>query len=79
MRLLWPATRLWLHTRTDPITLELTFGDRLVVTGAKGTGKSTLLDVLAGTLHPTLGTVRRSPTTRLGYLGTRPICSALSA
>ncbi|GGN50788.1 macrolide transport system ATP-binding/permease protein [Actinoplanes campanulatus] len=44
-----------------PVTLELAGGQRLVVTGANGTGKSTLLAVLAGRLAPTAGTVHRSP------------------
>ena len=42
-------------------------GDRIGVVGANGTGKSTLLDVLAGELVPTTGTVEVGPTVVVGY------------
>ena len=42
-------------------------GDRIGVVGANGTGKSTLLDVLAGELAPTIGTVEVGPTVVVGY------------
>ena len=42
-------------------------GDRIGVVGANGTGKSTLLDVLAGELVPTTGTVEMGPTVVVGY------------
>ncbi|MFC5065852.1 ABC-F family ATP-binding cassette domain-containing protein [Actinomycetospora atypica] len=38
--------------------LEVGVGEKLLVTGANGTGKSTLLDVLAGRLVPDEGTVQ---------------------
>ncbi|MGN9909049.1 ABC-F family ATP-binding cassette domain-containing protein [Phytohabitans sp. LJ34] len=47
--------------------LDLPADDRLLVTGANGTGKSTLLAVLAGTLHGT-GEVRRRRGLRVGLL-----------
>ena len=43
-------------------------GGRLVVSGANGTGKSTLLAVLAGRLTPATGVVRRGARTRIGLL-----------
>jgi macrolide transport system ATP-binding/permease protein len=43
-------------------------GGRLVVSGANGTGKSTLLAVLAGGLAPATGVVRRGARTRIGLL-----------
>ncbi|OKA09957.1 ABC-F family ATP-binding cassette domain-containing protein [Amycolatopsis regifaucium] len=52
-----------------PVDLVLESGDRLVVTGANGTGKSTLLSVLAGDLEPSTGTVVRSRSARIGRLG----------
>jgi len=42
-------------------------GDRLGVVGANGTGKSTLLDLLAGRRAPTAGTVEVGPTVVVGY------------
>ncbi|MGV0868900.1 ATP-binding cassette domain-containing protein [Corynebacterium kalidii] len=38
-----------------PVSVELSGGDRLVVTGPNGAGKSTLVDVLRGALTPTTG------------------------
>ncbi|WP_408056396.1 ribosomal protection-like ABC-F family protein [Streptomyces mesophilus] len=46
--------------------LTVTPGQRLLVTGENGVGKTTLLRVLAGDLEPAAGTVRRSA--RIGYL-----------
>jgi macrolide transport system ATP-binding/permease protein len=43
-------------------------GGRLVVSGANGTGKSTLLAVLAGKLVPATGHVRHGERTRIGLL-----------
>ena len=47
-------------------------GDRLGVVGINGTGKSTLLRVLAGRMEPDAGVVRRGRGTRTGYLGQTP-------
>lgn len=41
-------------------------GEKILITGPNGAGKSTLLSVLAGTLEPAGGTVRRPE--RVGYL-----------
>ncbi|MGE3620984.1 MAG: ATP-binding cassette domain-containing protein, partial [Acidimicrobiia bacterium] len=43
-------------------------GDRLAVVGINGTGKSTLLKVLAGAVEPEAGTVRRGRGLRLSHL-----------
>ncbi|GAA2699333.1 hypothetical protein GCM10010412_095770 [Nonomuraea recticatena] len=43
-------------------------GDRLVVTGPNGCGKSSLLAVLAGTLAPDAGSVQRKRGARVGVL-----------
>ncbi|MFF3919899.1 ABC transporter ATP-binding protein [Streptomyces sp. NPDC001852] len=40
--------------------LEIGSGDRLAVVGPSGSGKSSLLHLLAGLEHPTSGTVRRA-------------------
>ena len=38
--------------RTDPITLEATFGDKIVIIGENGSGKSTFLKTLIGAQKP---------------------------
>ncbi|GAA2086397.1 ABC-F family ATP-binding cassette domain-containing protein [Kitasatospora saccharophila] len=53
--------------RLAPTTLELADGERLLVTGGNGTGKSTLLAVLAGRLAAA-GGVRRRPGLTVGLL-----------
>ncbi|WP_433159388.1 ABC-F family ATP-binding cassette domain-containing protein [Kribbella sp. CA-247076] len=50
----------------DPVLLRS--GDRLLVTGANGSGKSTFLSILAGTLTPTSGAVQFGPGARIGLL-----------
>jgi ATP-binding cassette subfamily F protein uup len=49
------------------VDLVLGPGDRLGVVGANGTGKSTLLDLLAGRREPSTGTVVFGPTVVVGY------------
>ena len=51
-----------------PVTLDVESGDRLVIAGANGTGKSSLLAVLEGSLEPTSGTVHRARTARVQLL-----------
>ncbi|GGL95441.1 ABC-F family ATP-binding cassette domain-containing protein [Micromonospora yangpuensis] len=51
-----------------PISLTVTAGDRLLVTGGNGAGKSTLLSVLGGHLEPTTGTVTRANRVRVAVL-----------
>ena len=41
------------------VSVTVASGDRLGVVGINGTGKSTLLSVIAGTRKPETGTVRR--------------------
>ncbi|GAA1517733.1 ATP-binding cassette domain-containing protein [Brevibacterium permense] len=50
------------------VSLNIDPGDRLLITGANGTGKSTLLDVLTGRLEPSSGQVRRHPQARVELL-----------
>lgn len=40
-----------------PVNFQLDGGELLLVTGANGCGKTTLIRVLAGILHPTSGTI----------------------
>lgn len=51
-----------------PRSVHLRSGDRLVVTGPNGCGKSSLLSVLAGTLAADAGTVQRGRGARVGLL-----------
>ena len=49
------------------VDLSIGPGDRIGIVGANGTGKSTLLDVLAGDLEATTGSVEVGPTVVVGY------------
>jgi ATP-binding cassette subfamily F protein uup len=49
------------------VELLLDNRERLGIVGANGTGKSTLLDILAGRVVPTSGSVEVGSTVRLGY------------
>ena len=53
---------------TGPVSFSLSHRGRLVVTGPNGAGKSTLLSVIAGELHPDMGSVRLPQKVRLGFL-----------
>ncbi len=60
------------HYGDGPVVLsgvDLTLGrrERLGVVGANGTGKSTLVDLLAGRRRPTTGRVETGPTVVTGY------------
>ena len=49
------------------LTYALTRDDRLGIIGPNGTGKTTLLEILAGRTEPDTGTVERGPTVTIGY------------
>ncbi len=53
------------------LSVTVASGDRLGVVGINGTGKSTLLRVLAGDLAPDSGVVRRGRGVRVGFLAQR--------
>ncbi|HEV8114705.1 MAG TPA: ABC-F family ATP-binding cassette domain-containing protein, partial [Acidimicrobiales bacterium] len=56
----------------EDLSLTVSAGDRLGIVGRNGTGKSTLLRVLAGVDRPEEGTVRQGRGVRVGFLGQRP-------
>ena len=56
----------------DDVSVTVASGDRLGIVGINGTGKSTLLRILAGTVEPESGTVRRGRDTRVAVLDQHP-------
>ena len=54
--------------KIGPISLNIQFGDRLVITGDNGVGKTTLLKILTGRINPDQGTVKPGSAIEIGYL-----------
>jgi ATP-binding cassette subfamily F protein uup len=52
----------------DDVALQVDTGERIAIIGRNGTGKSTLLHIIAGDLPPDRGTVWRQPGTRVARL-----------
>jgi ABC transport system ATP-binding/permease protein len=57
----------------EGLSLTVSSGDRLGVVGINGTGKSTLLRVIASAIEPDTGAVRRGRGVRIGFLDQRPV------
>jgi len=55
------------RTLVENFTLELDPQERLGIVGPNGTGKSTLLDAMAGRVPPAAGSVEHGSTVKLGY------------
>ena len=52
----------------EGVTLHLTPGRRVALVGGNGTGKTTLLEIMAGLIEPDAGTVTKPRNARIGYL-----------
>jgi macrolide transport system ATP-binding/permease protein len=56
-----------------PLNAHIEYGDTVAITGKNGAGKSTFIEMLAGTLTPDSGTVSRAKNLVLGYLRQKPL------
>jgi ATP-binding cassette subfamily F protein uup len=57
----------------DNVSLGINEGDKIGVIGINGTGKSTLLKIIAGLEEPDSGMVTRGNKVRIGYLAQTPL------
>ena len=57
----------------DDVNFYLNEGDKVGIIGINGTGKSTLLKVLAGQTEPDGGTISRNPNVQVGFLPQNPV------
>lgn len=57
----------------DNVSLGISEGEKIGVIGINGTGKSTLLKIIAGLEEPDSGTVTKGKNVRFGYLPQTPI------
>lgn len=62
------AARIGLAGRLSAVSMSIRQGEQWLVTGSNGTGKSTLLQMIAGTLEPTTGALQRARGLRIGLL-----------
>jgi macrolide transport system ATP-binding/permease protein len=54
--------------RLEPVTLDLSGGEHVLLTGPNGAGKSTFVDVIEGAVDPTSGAVQVHDGVRVGVL-----------
>ena len=54
------------------VSLYLDEGQKIVIIGVNGTGKSTLLKILAGAEEPDEGTLARDPNIQVSYVPQNP-------
>ena len=57
----------------DNVAFAINEGEKIGVIGINGTGKSTLLKIIAGLEEPDSGTVTRGKKVRIGYLSQSPV------
>lgn len=57
----------------DQVSIGINEGEKIGVIGINGTGKSTLLKIIAGLEEPDSGTVTRGKKVRIGYLSQTPV------
>jgi len=57
------------------LNLEINFGDRLLIKGKNGTGKTTLLKIILGEIEPVHGIIKRKQNLNIGYLPQSPLIS----
>ena len=61
------------RTIVKDFTYTVLRNDRIGILGANGTGKTTLLNIIAGQLAPTSGTVTIGQTVKIGYFAQRAV------
>lgn len=60
------------RTLFDSVSLGINEGDKIGVIGVNGTGKSTLLKIIAGLIEPDTGTVTKGSSVQVAYLPQTP-------
>ena len=60
------------RTLFDSVSLGVNEGDKIGVIGVNGTGKSTLLKIIAGLIEPDAGTVTKGSSVQVAYLPQTP-------
>ena len=60
------------RTLFDSVSLGVNEGDKIGVIGVNGTGKSTLLKIIAGLIEPDAGTVTKGSSIQIAYLPQTP-------
>lgn len=60
------------RTIFDSVSLGVNEGDKIGVIGVNGTGKSTLLKIIAGLIEPDTGTVTKGSSVQIAYLPQTP-------
>ena len=62
------VTKKFANHELAPMNLNVTYGDRILITGGNGAGKTTLLKIILGQIKPDSGEVKVGKNIQLGYL-----------